>query len=288
MGESRRRELRYAPRLIYPPRRLYSHARSLRWKLRDDTIDNSGGLRILFYHRVSDENDLLAVPVARFEEQMAFAHEAGIRLLDLEAAFAAWSNGEDSSRVCALTFDDGYADVLQNAVPVLERHGFSATMFVAGGAIDGSVQFSWYDGRQPPLLSWDQIRQLNASGTMRFGAHTVTHPNLVALDNESAKREIVDSKRDLERQIDREVQSFAYPGGLFSAREVELTRESGIPLAVTCEPGLNQRGCDPLMLRRTQIDRGDGLIDFKAKLGGGHDRPLPLRGLFRRFRYGVE
>jgi hypothetical protein len=55
---------------------------------------------------------------------------------------------------------------------------------------------------------------------------------------------------------------------------------------VTCEPGVNLPGADLLTLRRRQIDPRDRRLDFRAKVGGGHDTPLPLRGLYRRLRYG--
>ena len=61
---------------------------------------------------------------------------------------------------------------------------------------------------------------------------------------------------------------------------------AGYRVAVSCEPGVNLLQTDRFALRRRQIDSRDGLLDFRAKVGGGHDTPLPLRGVYRRLRYG--
>jgi peptidoglycan/xylan/chitin deacetylase (PgdA/CDA1 family) len=168
---------------------------------------------------------------------------------------------------------------------VLERLGFRATVFLPTGVIDGTASFPWYE-RQPPLLDWDEVVELDRAGTFRFEAHTVTHPNLLLLDDASSRYEIAQSKLDLETRLGRPVQAFCYPAGLFGERERRFVAESGFRAAVSCEPGVNLPGQDLLTLRRRQIDPADRRLDFRAKVGGGHDTPLPLRGLYRRVRYG--
>jgi hypothetical protein len=81
------------------------------------------------------------------------------------------------------------------------------------------------------------------------------------------------------------VSAFAYPAGLYGERERRLVADAGYAAAVSCEPGVNLPGGDRFELRRRQIDSRDRLLDFKAKLGGGHDTPLPLRTTYRRLRY---
>jgi hypothetical protein len=98
--------------------------------------------------------------------------------------------------------------------------------------------------------------------------------------------EIRDSKLILERRLDRPVEAFCYPGGLFGARELQLVEQAGFRLATSCEPGLNRVGTDVFALRRLQVDARDGLLEFRAKLGGAHDSPLLVRTLYRRLRYG--
>ena len=123
---------------------------------------------------------------------------------------------------------------------------------------------------------------------LRFASHSATHPNLLTLDDLSARKEIADSKRDLEDHLDRPVEAFSYPVGLFGSRERTFADEAGYEFAVSCEPGLNETRTDALALRRTLIESRDRALDFAAKVGGGHDAPLPLRRLSRRVRYGAS
>lgn len=270
-----------------PPRvkAAATRTRSAWWLLRSRGRPDGAGLRILFYHRVSDDDDPLAVSPRRFREQMELLAAEGVEAVGLTTAVDLLERGLSPPCVVAVNFDDGYRDVAENALPVLERLGFRATVFLPTGVIDGTASFPWYE-RQPPLLGWDEVVELDRAGTLSFEAHTVTHPNLLLLDDTSARYEIAQSKLDLETRLGRPVQAFCYPAGLFGERERRFVAESGFRAAVSCEPGLNLPGQDLLTLRRRQIDPTDRLLDFRAKVGGGHDTPLPLRGFYRRVRYG--
>jgi peptidoglycan/xylan/chitin deacetylase (PgdA/CDA1 family) len=215
---------------------------------------------------------------------MEWLAAAGLRGVDLAEAAQRLAAGETDG-VVGLSFDDAYLDVAEHAAPVLERLGFSATVFVATGVTDGRARFAWY-AEQPPLIGWEAMRALDAAGTLRFEAHTVTHPNLLALEDAAARAEIVDSKRELEGWLGRPVTAFCYPAGLFGPRDERLVAEAGFELAVSCEPGVNDEATPPYALRRIQVDARDGLLDFRAKVGGGHDAPPPGRALYRRLRYG--
>ena len=103
------------------------------------------GLRLLFYHRVADDDgDELAVPVRRFREQMDFLAGEGYRVVDVPQLGALLAEGQIPDRTVGLSFDDGCRDVAENALPVLARHGFRATVFVATGVTDGRARFTWY------------------------------------------------------------------------------------------------------------------------------------------------
>lgn len=275
----RDRSLGHAPRIFYPAKSLLTHTRAAAWHVRPRAA--RAGVRILYYHRVAEGPDELAVSPARFERQMEELARSGLRGVDtVEAA-----SGGDG--IVGLNFDDGYRDVAEHALPVLERLGFRATVFVATGVTDGRARFGWY-ARQPPLLGWDEICALDAAGTFRFEPHTVTHPNLLDVDDEEATREIADSKRELEERLGRATSVFCYPAGLFGPRERALAEAAGFRFAVSCEPGVNDASTDPFALRRIQVDHRDRLPAFRAKVNGAFDEPPPLRGLWRRLRYGVS
>jgi peptidoglycan/xylan/chitin deacetylase (PgdA/CDA1 family) len=102
------------------------------------------------------------------------------------------------------------------------------------------------------MLTWDQVREMSRFG-ISFGSHTVSHPILSTLDEESANFEIVESKRKIEKEIHTPVRSFAYPNGThrdFTERTKVLVRDAGYDCAVTTIAGSNSRGCDVFALRR--------------------------------------
>jgi peptidoglycan/xylan/chitin deacetylase (PgdA/CDA1 family) len=278
------RNLSLAPSAFYAAKATVTRGRSLAWLAATRGRSGGTGVRILFYHRVSDDRDELAVAPQRFREQMAWLARHGLTGRDVASVAASLRGGEAPTGVIGLSFDDGYRDVVENALPVLEEHGFSATAFISTGVTDGRARLSWYE-RQPPLINWDEIPGLDAVGALRFESHTVTHANLLALDDAAARAEIVDGKRHLEERLGRPSEVFCYPAGLFGPREQALVREAGFLAATSCEPGTNTPATDPYALRRRQIDARDGLLDFRAKVGGGHDSPPPLRNVYRRLRY---
>lgn len=278
----RQDDLAYRSRFVRPLKAGMTHARSVAWSLREQP--GQPGLRIVFYHRVTDERDDLAVSVARFREQMDFLASEGFRVYDLLEGHELFSQGVLPEKSLVLTFDDGYRDVQENAVPILAERGFRATVFVVTGALEGTASFAWYR-RQPPLMTWEDVVELERQGTLRFEAHTLTHPRLTTLSAEAARKEIAGSKEALERGLGRPVEAFCYPGGVFGRRERDLAAEAGFRVAVSSDAGHNPAGADPFALRRQQIETRDRLIDFRAKLGGGHDSPLPFQRLYRRVRY---
>jgi peptidoglycan/xylan/chitin deacetylase (PgdA/CDA1 family) len=269
----------------YVIKAVATRARSTAWSLRADRDDGVGGLRILFYHRVSADRDELAVSPRDFRRQMDYLATESYRVVDVVEAMALLDGGRSPRHTVGLSFDDGFLDVAEEALPILAERGFRATVFVSPGVVDGWARFSWYR-RQPPLLGWEEIVDLDREGTLRFEAHSLTHPNLLTLRDAAAWEEINGSKLSLEARLGRPEVAFSYPSGLFGARERGLVAAAGFHVAVSCEPGVNSSGTDRLALRRRQIDRRDGLLDFRAKVEGGHDSPLPLRGVYRR-RYGM-
>jgi peptidoglycan/xylan/chitin deacetylase (PgdA/CDA1 family) len=264
-----------------------TRARSATWLARSRGRLDGRALRVLLYHRVADDRDPLAVSPRRFREQMDCLAAAGFEVIDLAQVVDVLETGSPGSRTIGLTFDDGFADVRDQALPVLSRHGFHATVFVTTGVADGRTSFGWYD-RQPPVLGWDEIGELDHEGTLHFEAHTVSHPNLLDVDDARAAAEIGDCRVELSERLGRPVTLFAYPAGLHGERERRLARQAGYRAAVSCEPGLNGPHTDRFALRRRQIDAADTLLDFRAKIGGGHDTPPPLRRSYRRLRYGMR
>ena len=271
---------------FYGLKALATRYRSEAWLRRTQGRPDATGLRILFYHRVSDDHDELAVTPKAFREQMDYLASESYRVVDVVEAARLLEERAWTPRTIGLSFDDGFLDVAEQALPILAERGFRGTVFVATAVTSGWAQFDWYRD-QPPLLEWDEIAALDAEGTLRFEAHSVTHPNLLRLRDGAARQEIEGCKVALEDRLGRPVTAFCYPSGLHGPRERALVAQAGYRVAVTCEPGVNTSTTDRLALQRRQVDARDSLLDFRAKVGGGHDSSLPLRDVYRRRRYGA-
>jgi peptidoglycan/xylan/chitin deacetylase (PgdA/CDA1 family) len=276
--------LTLGPAWVQTAKPVLTRTRTALWRARGSPA--RPGLRILFYHRVADEPDPLAVSRHGFAAQMDALAAEGHRVVDVITAADLLARGERGDGVVALSFDDGYRDVAEHGLPHLERLGFRATVFVATGVLDGTAAFTWYE-RQPPVLSWSEVVDLDRGSALSFEAHTITHPNLRALDGGAARTEIAGSKAALEDRLGRAVRGFCYPAGIFGPRERALVAAAGFTAATSCEPGANSPASDLLALRRIPVDARDRLADFRAKVQGGHDRPSLLRGVYRRARYGA-
>jgi peptidoglycan/xylan/chitin deacetylase (PgdA/CDA1 family) len=187
-----------------------------------------GYVPILMYHYVR-EVDAAADPLGyrlsvrpdRFAEQMEWLAANGYSPITVSELAACLRRERDCpSRPVVITFDDGYADQVLNALPVLQAHGFPATFYIPTGLI----------GR-PGYVSWEQLELLRDSG-MELGAHSVSHADLAALDLASVAREIVASRGTLERRLDIRVRSFSYPAGSYTPAVVDLVIEAGYTSAV--------------------------------------------------------
>jgi peptidoglycan/xylan/chitin deacetylase (PgdA/CDA1 family) len=158
-----------------------------------------------------------------FKLGLAKLKEHGYHTIDLmEAVGMARRREEFPDRSFVITFDDGYQNAYSAAFPVLQESGMSATVFVTVGETltSGSTRLPSQSGRD--MLSWNEIREMHASGSIRFGAHTLTHPDLTTMPAERVEAEVRDSKSIIEDALSAPVVSFAYPFGRYDARSREI------------------------------------------------------------------
>jgi peptidoglycan/xylan/chitin deacetylase (PgdA/CDA1 family) len=224
---------------------------------------NEPSLRALMYHKVNDVPDnAITVPTSLFDEQMAQLRELGYRVVDLDAVVRHYTHGEPLPRGATLiTFDDGYHDILERALPVLRRYGYPAVLFAPVGYV-GDPRPLPHDrsfagrGIINRTVDWEELRELEHSG-VRIECHGISHRPLSELDLDEAAREIAVAKLRLEDALEREVQAFAYAKGSeahFTAVHVSLVRQAGYALAFTSVSGANRPWTDPFRLRRYNVE----------------------------------
>ena len=220
-------------------------------------------LRVLMYHKVNDRpGNPLTVPTTMFAEQMAQLRELGYTVVGLEDVLACYRTNEPlPPRSVLITFDDGYRDTLENALPVLRKHTYPAVMFVPIGYLDGGRRLPHEQrltarGLVNPTLDWGELAELEAEG-IRIESHGISHRPLADLEIDDAACEITLSKLRLEERLGRPVQAFAYAKGAEAHYElvhVSLLRQAGYEVAFTSVSGANTASTDPMRLRRYNIE----------------------------------
>jgi len=195
---------------------------------------------ILNYHSVGSDGDELTVSESAFAQQLDWLKAQGIHTSSLR-----------DLKGVALTFDDGKQDALTTVAPALQKRGMTGTFFVITGMVG-----------KPGFLTWDGVRALEKAG-MAIGSHTVTHARLADLPDEKVREELVESKRELEKQLGHPVELLAYPYNSVRARVRDAAREAGYRIAVS---GVAHGGSDPLDLLRTTITRETTIEQFRQIL----------------------
>ena len=233
-------------------------------------------LPILCYHNVAlaptdAQFKLLYISPDRFERQLWTMRRLGLRGVPVSDGILRLRSA--TSRGCVvLTFDDGYADTLTIAAPLLKRYGFAAICYVVSGAVGTYNRWDAESvGERKPLMSRQQLDQWLAAG-MEVGSHSLSHPRLGELPPERAQQEIAESRTILHNMLDVPIGHFAYPFGHFTDAIVELVRRAGYSSAVTVRPGVARGSDDPLRLPRILINGERGLWNFLLHVATPYER----------------
>lgn len=222
---------------------------------------------VLMYHRVgrlptvrTPISDALTVEPRVFDAEMEWLSKHGFHGITPWQLYRALVLGAPlPKRPVLITFDDGYADVLHDAEPILYRLGMPATAFIITDRVSGP---------DPSFLTWRELRDLEHDG-FTIGSHTVHHLDLTKLTPAQVWRELQQSRRTLERHLGRPVNAFAYPYGAEDPSVVRTVNSVGYSLAFTTTPGDAQSSLHLLLLHRYDIHRNVDLTRFAALLHSG-------------------
>jgi peptidoglycan/xylan/chitin deacetylase (PgdA/CDA1 family) len=234
---------------------------------------------ILMYHSISENLFGMSHPYYHintipevFSQQMRWLRNAGYRAIDLPEAWAGLQAGADLSKTMVITFDDGYRDFYTDALSILKQCGFTATIFLATDRIcHNPARIAGAD-----YLTWNDVRELHAEG-IRFGAHTVTHPDLRSLGPDQIEYELGHSKEVIEQHLGVAVESFSYPFGFpeedknFARFLQDILSNLGFDYGVSTILGRASLRSNRFFLPRIPANSYDDPSLFRAKLEGGYD-----------------
>jgi peptidoglycan/xylan/chitin deacetylase (PgdA/CDA1 family) len=207
---------------------------------------------VFYYHRVGPFREGAPrkgnVSPENFRKQMRFLRDWAADALTLDQVLA----GRPGA---AVTFDDGFKDVMEYALPVLREYRVSATFFLVAGRVGGTD--AWMRVTSMPeerLLDWDDAKRLIDAGH-EVGSHTLTHGVLT-------EEEVRGSRELLEQKLGVPVRHFAYPRGEHPPEGVEFVRRAGYVSGWATQQG----GADPFTRRRLSVSANTGLFHFGKKM----------------------
>lgn len=211
---------------------------------------------ILMYHHVKNCDDScddiekgLSVSPEDFEAQMKYLQDNGYEAINLSDLFY-----KSDKKQVVLTFDDGYTDNIDEALPILNKYGYKATLFIITEMV-GTDRY----------MNWDQIKTLK-SNNWDLGGHTLNHPNLVSISTDEAKNQIQLCKNDIEKNTGAKVTFFSYPAGKFDENVASLVKDAGYSGAVTTIYDNVNNISNIYELTRIRINGSDSIDGFISKV----------------------
>jgi peptidoglycan/xylan/chitin deacetylase (PgdA/CDA1 family) len=218
----------------------------------------TGDVVILLYHRVGAGGREVDLPVSTFRRQLE-ALQRRERVLSLEDALRDGTRGG-----VVVSFDDGYSDFHEHALPVLEEFKIPAILYLATALVEGETGEAAPEG----ALTWSQLREATQSGLVTIGSHTHSHMDLSTATETEVQEEMRRSKESIEDRLGIPCRHFAYPfatGSVAADRAVRQVFDSAALHAWRT----NRTGrTDRYRLGRTPVLQGDGLFFFRAKVRG--------------------
>ena len=241
------------------------------------------GLRVLMYHKIGvppKKSNLrkLWVSPKQFAKQIDYLNKHGYTtLLFSELAQIYNGNMKMPKKPVLITFDDGYKNNYTEAFRILKEKRAKGNIFLVYNSIGGYNH--WHDPIGEPwinMLTWEQVKEMDESGLMDFGSHTMNHPNLPAIELNTVSWEARESKKRIEEKLGREITAFAYPygAGAFVPEVRKRVLEAGYLFDFSIKQGIApwHWNREKMALKRLFIRGDDYMLDFYLNLTRGKAR----------------
>lgn len=252
------------------------------------------GVTVLIYHRVGGIGGSVDLDPARFADQMAEL-SASQRLRRLDDALDDLDDLDDldtdspiprrvRNGTVVVTFDDGTADFVDHALPILVEHRIPTLLYAATRFIDEGLDFPGGG----PAISWAGLAEAVSTGLVDIGAHTHSHVLLDRLPTDRIADELDRCNGLIEDNLQQPARHFAYPKAVLGSPAAETEVRARYRSAAIAGTRPNPIGrTDPYRLARSPIQVADGMRWFRHKVDGGMGFEDDLRRLINRRRYAT-
>lgn len=248
---------------------LYKNVKFFLFFIRKQT---PGTIVILTYHSVKSEQR------ERFEKQMDMILKKSYPVFaDIEGPL------DKGQNYAAITFDDGFRSLIENVIPKMRERKIPVTLFIPTGYFGkrpGWINNPNHEDANEFLMTKEQVKNL-PDDLIKIGSHCVTHPHLTNLDEMKARMELVESKNDLERILNREINLLSFPHGAYNQQVIEWTREAGYERVFSNIPTFPSWKIGDYLMGRITVSPDDWGLEFKLKLVGAYQW-LPLAVALKR------
>ncbi len=230
------------------------------------------GIPVLSYHQINDTDcNALTVPTDEFDREMKYLHEKGYHTISPEQLTAYLQNGSPlPENPVLITFDDGYRDNYENAFPILQKYGMTATVFLVSDFMD---RFDNY-------LTWQQVQEMSEAG-FAMESHTLSHFELTSLPPSELHQQLEGGKLATEWKTRQFVEYIAYPCGSLNDEVLQAVQDCGYQGGFTVYYDLVYPGDDLYRMSRVPIfgHNDHSFLKFRLRLHGA-----PLWGRLERLR----
>ena len=223
--------------------------------------------RVLMYHSIcehirKEKHNKWRVKPKDFEKQMNWFHKNNWKSFTISELVKL---DEIPKKSFVVTFDDGFEDNFLNAFPILKKYNFKATIYL----VPNQKTNHWEEKNTSVLsnlLNNEQILQMQNSGLIEFGSHTLSHVNLSTINDEQLLNELKKSKEEVEKITNQECEAFAYPYGKFDDNIVNSVKRVGYKNATVVKRGLFKKDDDSFTIKRVGILGTESFFDFLLKI----------------------
>ncbi|EIM1709327.1 polysaccharide deacetylase family protein [Aeromonas dhakensis] len=234
---------------------------------------------VIMYHRFIEHESEKGVhgtwmPIAMFEKHLRLLKWLGYETLTFRdlADKGFIHRLQYGKRYLMITADDGYQDNLTRMLPLLEKYGYKAVVYIVTGEDHNrwDVEHPTHPDKPVSLMNDDEIRTLGASVHIEIGGHTLTHPRLSKLTSEQQLHQIQANKQKLEQLLGHSLVSFAYPYGDLNDGAKAQVSAAGYRYAVATNSGPRAMHQDPLQVRRIAIFPSTDVFGLWRKIRGNY------------------
>lgn len=213
--------------------------------------------RILMLHRVVEQrsdgdNRELEITPEFLRRTIETYRQQSHRFVSIDETCDIISKGHTNHPFVCLTFDDGYQDNYDIAYPILKQENVPFAIYVTTGFIDNRIPMWWYTSEKLGV-SAEALKTLDADPLCTIGAHTISHPKLDTLSFDEQKKEIEQSRLELETLLGHSIKHFSYPHGAYNDETVDIVKDNGFRSALCAWGGAVRQDVAPLLLPRIEL-----------------------------------